>query len=120
MKKERRIARAVALITAIITVFALTSCKVAGNNADEGSSRSDTYNEFVSESESYSRGSNIRDISSIDLGEVETIVDKSGEPYVTPNYNYRDRTVTFLSHWYPEDCLHLITYMDKYGGPQIK
>ncbi|MBQ6552830.1 MAG: extracellular solute-binding protein [Clostridia bacterium] len=120
MKKERRIARAVALITAIITVFALTSCKVAGNNADEGSSNSNPDYGFTSEIESYSQGSNIRDISSIDLGEVETIVDKSGEPYITPNYNYRDRTVTFLSHWYPEDCLHLITYMDKYGGPQIK
>lgn len=58
----------------------------------------------------------------IDLGDVTTIVDESGEPYVTPSYNMTDRTVSLLSHWDAStpDSIHMVNYIRKYGGPQIE
>lgn len=57
----------------------------------------------------------------INLGEIITLVDKNGEPYITPYYDYSDTTITFLSHWAANDCdsIHMINYVRKYGGPQI-
>ena len=112
---KKNITRILAVLLTLALVFVLAACKkTAGSSESSSSAGESTYES------GHDGSSDIRDINSIDLGDVQTIVDKSGEPYVTPNYNMRDQTVSFLSHWYPEDCLHLITYMEKYGGPQIK
>ncbi len=59
--------------------------------------------------------------SSVNLGEVVDIVDEQGRAYVTPKYQMRDKSVKFLSHWNAEtpDSVHMIAYMEKYGGPNI-
>lgn len=59
--------------------------------------------------------------SAFDLGPVETIIDKSGEPYVNPCYHMSDRTVPFLSHWNADtpDSVHMLAYTQKYGGPNV-
>ena len=58
----------------------------------------------------------------LDLGDVRTFVDKDGTPYVTPQYEMSDRTVSLLSHWDAEtpDSIHMVSYLRKYGGPQVK
>lgn len=112
---KRNILRLSAVLVIIAVVLSLSACKPKSEDSSMYSSYVNGIADGMPESTS-----NLRDISSIDLGEVETIVDKDGRAYVTPSYNMRDRTVSFLSHWYPEDCLHLITYMEKYGGPKIE
>ena len=106
--------RIVSLAIILLTLFALTACKNTAGNLSSASS--DGNADYVGDNID---GANNSDLI-IDLGKVETIVDKDGEPYVTPTYNMRDETVTFLSHWYPEDMVYVLSYMEKYGGPQVK
>lgn len=56
------------------------------------------------------------------LGYIEAIVDENGKPFDAPVYDKADETITFLSHWTPTtaDSVHMVNYMKKYGGPQIK
>ena len=105
----------VALLLAIGILFAMAACKAQGNGG--GSSSSAQENERETD-----EGGHIVWSSSVDLGSVETIVDEKGEAYITPQYNMRDKTVSFLSHWSAEtpDSVHMIAYMEKYGGPNIK
>ncbi|MBR5768629.1 MAG: extracellular solute-binding protein [Clostridia bacterium] len=58
----------------------------------------------------------------IDLGEIVTLVDKDGTPFITPQYDMSDRTVSLLSHWDAEtpDSIHMVSYLRKYGGPEVK
>ena len=61
-------------------------------------------------------------LTELDLGAVETFVDKDGTPFVTPEYEMSDRTVSLLSHWDAEtpDSIHMISYLRKYGGPEVE
>ncbi|MBO4934642.1 MAG: extracellular solute-binding protein [Clostridia bacterium] len=61
-------------------------------------------------------------LTELDLGEVETFVDEDGTPYVTPQYEMTGRTVSLLSHWDADtpDSIHMVSYLRKYGGPQVK
>ncbi len=101
--------RIVSLVFLLLLVFSLCACKAKTSGGAQSS------NEGLDENYAgliiYS--------SEFDLGEVETIVDESGEPYVTPQYKMRDQSISFLSHWSAETSVHLIAYMEKYGGPNI-
>ena len=107
----------IALLLALGMVFAMAACKSQGNGGASSSGSVEGEKQGNTDEAGHIVWS-----SSVDLGSVETIVDDSGEPYVTPTYNYRDKTVSFLSHWSAEtpDSVHMIAYMEKYGGPQIK
>ena len=102
--------RILSLCFVFILVFSLCACKSTTTKTASGS---DEY----SNNDYYSSSSQIP---SLDLGEVETIVDKDGEPFVTPKYNMRDQTVSFLSHWTPQVMTYVLAYLDKYGGPQVE
>ena len=101
-----------ALLIVLVMLFSITACKT--NTVKNGSGSS---NEGFAGTGNNSNG---QDIPTLDLGEVETIVDKDGEPYVTPQYNMRDQTVTFLSHWSADIMVYILSYMEKYGGPQVE
>ena len=107
----------IALLLALGMVFAMAACKSQGNGGASSSGSGEGEKQGNTDEAGHIVWS-----SSVDLGSVETIVDDSGEPYVTPTYNYRDKTVSFLSHWSAEtpDSVHMIAYMEKYGGPNIK
>jgi len=102
--------RTLAFIMVLLMLFTVAACKHSTTKT-AGSSSVETIDSSNSSASSYAP---------IDLGEVETIVDESGEPYVTPQYNMRDQTVSFLSHWTPEDMRYVLAYLDKYGGPQVE
>jgi len=108
---KKNVLRILAFLTVLLTLFTVAACKQ--NIVKGGSSSSEGYTEFPDNNNSY-------DVPALDLGEVETIVDKDGEPYVTPQYNMRDQTVSFLSHWTPEIMTYIFSYLDKYGGPQVQ
>ena len=103
--------RTLAFIMVLLMLFTVTACKQSATKT-AGSSSVETIDT--------SNGSASSDAPTLDLGEVETIVGKDGEPYVTPQYNMRDQTVTFLSHWTEDIMLYILSYMDKYGGPQVE
>ena len=110
---KKNITRILAVLLMLALVFALAACK----KADGGASSSSSTGVLDDDGQGH-----IVYSSSFDLGSVETIVAKDGEPYVTPLYKMRDQTITFLSHWNAEtpDSVHMIKYMEKYGGPNLK
>ena len=110
---KKNITRILAVLLMLALVFALAACK----KADGGASSSSSTGTLDDDGQGH-----IVYSSSFDLGSVETIVAKDGEPYVTPLYKMRDQTITFLSHWNAEtpDSVHMIKYMEKYGGPNLK
>ena len=111
---KKTVLRIFALVLALAMCFALAACKPSSGGASSSEemkqNTDDGLNNFVDWEKP------------VDLGEVETIVDESGEPYVTPLYNMRDKSVSFLSHWNAEtpDSVHMIAYMEKYGGPNLQ
>ena len=114
---KKNILRVLAVVLLLGMVFTLAACKTTGGNASSSSAP-----EYDGPGENDNGGRFVTVDDDFDLGEVTTIVDDSGEPYVTPVYKMRDKTVTFLSHWNAEtpDSVHMIKYMEKYGGPNIK
>ena len=111
---KKTVLRFVSLAFVLMMLFSLCACKSANGGGTSSSEvqidNNDGLNNFVDWEKP------------VDLGEVETIVDESGEPYVTPLYNMRDKSVSFLSHWNAEtpDSVHMIAYMEKYGGPNLQ
>jgi len=105
--------RIFALILALAMCFSIAACKTNSGGASSSGEDLD---------ENGGLGNYIEWEDEVNLGDVETIVDESGEPYVTPIYKMRDDTVSFLSHWNAEtpDSVHMIAYMEKYGGPNIQ
>ena len=104
--------RFLALILAIGMCISLAACKSTSggvsSSEEQNAAAGDTLDLIVH-------------TESVNLGEVVDIVDKEGKAYVTPRYNMRDQSVSFLSHWNAEtpDSVHMIAYMEKYGGPNI-
>jgi len=105
--------RIFALILALAMCFSIAACKTNSGGASSSGEDLD---------ENGGLGNYIEWEDEVNLGDVETIVDESGEPYVTPIYKMRDDTVSFLSHWNAEtpDSVHMIAYMEKYGGPNLQ
>ncbi|MBO4934523.1 MAG: extracellular solute-binding protein [Clostridia bacterium] len=116
---KNKLLKIIALLLAVGMVFAMAACKKQGDGNGASSSGSGVADDNGGKTD---EAGHIVWSSSVDLGSVETIVDNSGEPYITPTYHYRDKTVSFLSHWSAEtpDSVHMIAYMEKYGGPNIK
>ena len=114
---KKNLWRILAAVLALAMALSLSACKIF-NGGGGGESSSDIEQEQENDPNQHF----IDYSSSFDLGEVVDIVDENGEVYVTPKYNMRDKTVTFLSHWNAEtpDSIHMIKYMEKYGGPNIK
>ncbi len=104
--------RIFALILALAMCFALAACKTTSGGASSSEEKTGTEDGL---------GNYVDWEKPVDLGEVVDIVDKDGRAYVTPRYNMRDQSVSFLSHWNAEtpDSVHMIAYMEKYGGPNI-
>lgn len=103
--------RAITLLTLLLILFNVTACRTNSMNTDSGASSAGYFDVIIESSNS--------DVPSLDLGDIETIVDKDGEPYVTPQYDMRDQTVSFLSHWTPQVMTYVLSYMEKYKGPQV-
>ena len=107
---KKRILQILSFCFILAMLFSLSACKTNTSSTASGSAGySADYDASSSEQSP-----------PLDLGEVETIVDKDGEPYVTPQYNMRDDTVSFLSHWDAEGMKYILAYLDKYGGPQVQ
>ncbi len=108
--------RITAAIVAICALCAFAACSRMPSKpaSSDASSAAGSEDEF---SMQYQPGN-----TEIDLGEVETFVDKNGTPYITPQYDMSGHTVSLLSHWDADtpDSIHMISYLRKYGGPQVK
>ena len=109
---KKTVLKIISLIFVLLLVFSLCACKAktAGGAQSSSAGLDENYAGLIVYS------------SEVDLGKVETIVDEHGEAYVTPQYNMRDQSVSFLSHWNAEtpDSVHMIAYMEKYGGPNLQ
>ena len=108
--------RITALLAALFAVCACAACsRTPVRPVSSGGSSADSSEDGVDMT--YQPG-----VTEIDLGDVETFVDKDGTPYVTPQYEMTGRTVSLLSHWDAEtpDSIHMVSYLRKYGGPQVK
>lgn len=105
------------IVLILLAILLLNACSLTKNNTSSASSSSFAETNTYTENKS----KNINQFREIDLGEITTLVDKNGTPYNTPNYDYSDSTITFLSHWSPNDpdSIHMINYQRKYGGPEI-
>jgi len=108
---KKKLIQLLALFTILLMLFTVTACKHSTTKT-AGSSSVETIDT--------SNGSASSDAPTIDLGEIETIVDKDGEPYITPKYDMRNQTISFLSHWTPEDMRYVLAYLEKYSGPQVE
>ena len=109
--------RITAAIVAICALCAFAACSRMPSKpaSSDASSAAGSEEEF---SMQYQPGN-----TEIDLGDVvETFVDKNGTPYITPLYDMSGHTVSLLSHWDADtpDSIHMISYLRKYGGPQVK
>jgi len=111
---KKTVLRFISLAFVLVLTFSLCACKSTSSGGASSSEAQMDNNGGL--------GNYVDWEKPVDLGEVETIVDASGEPYVTPKYNMRDDTITFLSHWNAEtpDSVHMIAYMEKYGGPNLQ
>ena len=108
--------RITALIVALCAVCACAACsRTPVRSVSSGGSFSEPAEDDIDMR--YQPGA-----TELDLGEVETFVDKDGTPYLTPQYDMTGRTVSLLSHWDAEtpDSIHMVSYLRKYGGPQVK
>ena len=113
---RNKLMKIAALLLALAMVFAMAACKKQGGGT-ASSSGSD-----VGGNTKTDEAGHIVYTSSVDLGSIQDFVDEEGKAYVTPKYNMRDKTVSFLSHWSAEtpDSVHMIADMEKYGGPNIQ
>ena len=115
---KNKLLKIIALLLAVGMVFAMAACKKQGDGNGASSSGSGVTGDEGGKTD---EAGHIVWSSSVDLGSIEDFADEKGS-FITPHYNMRDKTVSFLSHWSAEtpDSVHMIAYMEKYGGPNIK